>query len=130
MFRAFVLLLASAAATLKDCSSSSLGHITNLQMDPSAPASGQYAIVTMDYTLYAPVTGGTAKYEASFNGFPLTPTVNDLCTDVDCPLVSGPNHYQTAFQMGDGAIHGTLSATVTWNSPEAEILCWGFTVRI
>jgi hypothetical protein len=99
-------------------------------MDPVAPISGDYAVVTVDYTLYAPITKGTAKYEASFNGFPLEPTVNDLCTDVDCPLVSGANQYQTAFQMGDGTIHGTLGATVTWFSPEAEIMCWGFTVRI
>ena len=99
-------------------------------MDPAAPVSGDYAVVTVDYTLDAPVTEGTAKYEASFNGFPLAPTVNDLCTDVDCPLVTGPNQYQTAFQMGDGTVHGTLSASVTWSSSEAEIMCWKFTVRI
>lgn len=105
-------------------------------MDPSAPVSGEYAILTVDYTLDKDVQGGTAKYEASFNGFPLTPTIDDLCADLaestsPCPLLAGPIHYQSAVQMGDGATHGTLDAKVTWTDDlGTEILCWEFVVRI
>jgi hypothetical protein len=139
MFRFASLFLTTALAsqTVKDCSSSThIGHITSFTMDPSAPVSGQFAVLTVDYTLDKDVTEGTAKYEASFNGFPLTPTNNDLCTDLadstsPCPLLAGPIHYQTAVQMGDGTTHGTLDASVTWTDAQGtEILCWEFAVRI
>lgn len=130
-------LFSTGLKTMKDCSSSStIGHIQSLTMDPSAPSAGQYAIVTVDYTLDKLVTGGTAKYEASFNGFPLNPTTNDLCTDLadstsPCPLLAGPIEYMSTLQMGDDTTHGTLDAKVTWTSQDNEqILCWEFVVRI
>lgn len=123
--------------TMKDCSSSShIGHITSLTMDPSAPVSGQYVLISMDYLLDSDVTGGTAKYTASFNGFPFTPTVNDLCTDLaetntPCPLLAGPIHFESINQIGDGTTHGTIDAKVTWtDSANVEILCWEFVVRV
>jgi hypothetical protein len=132
-----VALFAQGLQTMKDCSSSNtLGHIQSLTMDPSAPVAGQFVIVTLDYVLDKAVTAGTAKYEASFNGFPLTPTIDDLCTDLadsttPCPLFAGPIQYMTSLQMGDETTHGTLDAKVTWTNQDSEqILCWEFVVRI
>ena len=128
--------LGLVSATMKDCSSAStIGHITNLRMDPAAPVAGAYTVVTVDYTLDTPVLAGTVKYELSFNGFPLTPTVNDLCTDLaestPCPLAAGPIQYTTTLQMGDDTIHGTLDGKATWTSQALEeIICWEFVVRI
>ena len=123
-------------STVKDCSSgSSIGHIQTLSMNPSAPVAGQFAIVTVDYLLDSVVTNGEAKYTASFNGFPLTPTTQALCPDLEkttpCPISPGLVHYEGSVQMGDGTTHGTVAATTTWyNQDGLEIVCWGFTVRI
>ena len=138
MLRSLVLLLGLGlvSATMKDCSSAStIGHITNLYMDPISPVAGGNAIVTVDFTLDTPVTAGSVQYEISFNGFPLIPTVNDLCTDLEgstspCPLPTGPSQYMTTLQMGDTTTHGTLVGKATWSTTEKEILCWEFAVRI
>jgi hypothetical protein len=121
-----------ASSTMKDCSKEPrIGHITNLIMDPPAPVAGQFAIVKLDYTLDKDVIGGKAKYEAFFNGFPLPPTTDDLCTDLPCPLLTGPIHYEEVVQMGDATTHGTLDAKVTWTDQDDEtIVCWEFVVRI
>ena len=139
MLRSLILLLGlgtMVSATMKDCSSTNtIGHITNLYMDPMSPVAGANAVVTVDFTLDAPVTAGTVKYEISFNGFPLAPTVNDLCTDLEgstspCPLPTGPSEYMTTLQMGDTTTHGTLAGKATWSTEIQEVLCWEFAVRI
>ena len=123
--------------TMKDCSMQThTGHITNLLMDPSAPVSGQYVNIIIDYTLDTTVTDGVATYTASFNGFPLTPTTQALCPDLEftstpCPINAGIVHFVSSSQIGDGTTHGTVAVTTTWKDQDNnEILCWGFTVRI
>ena len=133
----FLSLLQLSSGTVKDCSSTShTGHISVLTINPPAPASGQWITVHIEYTLDKTVTSGKATYTASFNGFPLNPTTNDLCTDMEptttpCPITSGLVVFEGISQIGDGSIHGTLVASTTWTDQDgSEILCWGFTVRI
>lgn len=129
--------MCSTLATMKDCSKeSSIGEITALTMDPPAPVSGSWVTIHVDYNLAKTVTGGKATYTASFNGFPLSPTTDDLCADLlntntPCPVSAGAVSFLGLSQIGDGSIHGTLAATTTWADQDgSEILCWGFTVRI
>ena len=131
------LLTSNVYGTMKDCSNSiSTGHITSLLMNPSAPVSGQYVTITVDYILDNTVTDGMATYTASFNGFPLTPTSEPLCSDLDktstpCPIIAGDVHFEGISQIGDGSTHGTIMVTTTWNDQNNnQIICWGFTVRI
>jgi hypothetical protein len=134
---AFMLCLLGAHATMKDCTPAvSTGHISSLTMTPAAPISGATVDITIDYTLSKTVTSGTATYTATFNGFPLPPTTNDLCTDMattttPCPINAGAVHFVGTSQIGDGTTHGTIAATTTWTDQDGEpVLCWGFTVRI
>ena len=131
------LLTTNVYGTMKDCSNSiSTGHITNLLMNPSAPVSGEYVTITIDCLLDNTVTDGTATYTASLNGFPLTPTTEPLCPDLDktstpCPIIAGDVHFETISQIGDENTHGTIVVTTAWNDQNNnQIICWGFTVRI
>lgn len=133
----FSSVVCSAYGTMKDCSSSfSKGHITSLTMDPSAPVSGEFVKITIDYVLDSDVTDGQAIYTASYNGFPLSPTTEPLCPDFEhtttpCPVYAGNVHFEGLIQLGDGSTHGTISATTTWNDQNAnQIICWGFNVRL
>jgi len=124
-------------STMKDCSVGyHIGHIREMSIDPVAPIAGEWVHITVDYDLDSLVTDGQAYYTASFNGFPLTPSVDSLCADFantssSCPLAAGPVFYQNWIQMGDGSIHGTLDASTSWSDQDGTpILCWGFTVRI
>jgi hypothetical protein len=122
--------------TVNDCSSTiHTGHIQSYVMVPSAPVAGQEIRIIIDYILDSPVTGGEAIYTASFNGFPLPPTTQPLCPDLEtttpCPIVAGPVHFEGTSVLGDGNTHGTLVTTTTWKDQDGnQILCWGFTVRI
>jgi len=129
-------LFTNVRSTMKDCSVGSTGHITSINMNPSAPISGQFVNITIDYTLDTTVSDGQAMYAASLNGFPLTPTTEPLCPDLEktttpCPINSGPVNFESTVQIGDGTIHGTISVTTTWRDQNNnQILCWGFTVRV
>lgn len=123
--------------TMKDCSiEPHTGHITSLNMNPSAPGSGDYVNIEIDYILDTTVTDGMVTYTASFNGFPLTPTTQALCPDLEytttpCPISAGNVHFISSSQIGDGTTHGTIVATTTWKDQDNnQILCWSFTVRI
>jgi len=144
MFRQFALftflqLFTSNAIynTMKDCSTPlDTGHIKSITMNPSAPVAGEFVNIIIDYTLDSSVTDGTATYTASFNGFPLTPTTQPLCPDLEytttpCPINAGDVHFEGSSQIGDASTHGTLVLTTTWvDQNKNQILCWGFTVRI
>ena len=129
--------LYSNYTVFQDCSNSAhSGHIVSMAMTPSAPVSGDWVLIDVDYNLDKSVTNGNAIYTASFNGFPLSPTTDDLCTDLanttsPCPINTGFVHYEGIAQIGDGSIHGTIVTTTTWNDQDNyQILCFGFTVRI
>ena len=122
---------------MKDCSTEShTGHISTLTMEPPAPISGEWVKIRVGYTLDKTITEGKATYTASFNGFPLAPTTDDLCTDMKttttpCPIQAGEVSFEGLSQIGDGSTHGTIVATTTWMDQDGEeVLCWGFTVRI
>ena len=121
---------------VNDCSATiHTGHIQSFEMVPSAPVAGQEILIIIDYILDSPVTGGEAIYTASFNGFPLSPTTELLCPDLEkttpCPITAGLVHFEGTSVLGDSSTHGTLVATTTWKDQDGnQILCWGFTVRI
>jgi hypothetical protein len=140
----FSLLIAAVSAKLpmysftamNDCSIGyHIGHIREMSLEPAAPIAGEWVHVMVDYDLDSEVTGGEASYAATFNGFPLTPSVDSICQDFAnttsvCPIAPGPVFYQNWFQMGDGILHGTLSASTSWSDQNGTpILCWEFTVR-
>ena len=137
MFSLIAFAFSSGLTSVKDCSSGShTGHITLITMDPPAPISGDWVTISIDYVLDRDVTGGTAVYTAAFNGFPLTPTTDDLCTDLKdtttpCPISAGKVNFAGLSQIGDGTTHGTIVATTTWKDQDGnQIICWGFSVRI
>lgn len=94
-----------------------------------------------DYTLYLnadfskEVNKGTSKYTVTYNFIPLSPTVNDLCTEISNSNISCPlnNHISSESK---GSIPSGLSGTTTikneWftdTTPEERILCMLFTIK-
>ena len=91
------------------------------------------------YTLYLnadvskEVTGGTSKYTITYNFLPLSPTINDLCTEISnsnisCPLI---NHISSESQ---GEIPTGLSGTTIiknewFDLNNNRILCMNFNIK-
>lgn len=94
-----------------------------------------------DYTLYLnadfskEVNKGISKYTVTYNYIPLSPSVNNLCTEISNSNISCPlnNHISSESK---GSIPSGLSGTTTikneWftdTTPEERILCMLFTIK-
>jgi hypothetical protein len=79
------------------------------------------------------VSKGTSKYTVTYNFIPLTPTINDLCTEIansniTCPL---SNHIssQSKGNIPDG-LSGTTVIKNEWlDDNNKRILCMQFTIQ-
>ena len=80
------------------------------------------------------VTGGTSLYSVTYNFIPLSPTTNDLCTEINnsnitCPLKAGVIGIQSKGSVPDG-LSGTTNIKNEWfDSNKERILCLQFTIK-
>jgi hypothetical protein len=104
-----------------------------LDIDPILPQTDYTLFLNADFS--KEVDKGTSKYTVTYNFIPLTPTVNDLCTEIASSNITCPlnNHISSESK---GSIPNGLSGTTTikneWfnnASPEERILCMLFTIK-
>jgi len=120
--------------TIKNCGiDTDLVQNIILSVEPVLPQS--------DYTLYVSgdlskeVTGGTSKYDVTYNFIPLSPSINDLCTEIKnsnitCPLTVGHIELQSKGTVPTG-VSGSVTIKNQWfDSVGARILCMQFNIKI
>jgi hypothetical protein len=113
-------------ASVRNCgSAAALYKITELRLEPAAPAPGQEVSLTLSFD--APegliVTDGTSIYDATFNFIPLTPVVKPLCGDVACPIEPGAHTNTTATEWPSG-VTGSFKSKMRWaTAAGTELLC-------
>jgi hypothetical protein len=114
------------------CSSAdALAHDFTVSVSTDTPTKGENVTTTFDFTLDAPVTGGTAHYAATLNGFPYTSSA-PLCDEVaksgdPCPLAAGHHHQES---VSAASTTGKIVLTITWTSDSGqEILCAQVTTK-
>ena len=126
MFTLVVLyFLSYGLGQVTDCNTTSLFHINSQNFQPDPPIVGQNATLWIDYTVPEglQINSGTAKYSVSINGIPLTPTTEDLCTQITCPQVPGTYNI-TSTSGWNGGISGKLVSIIQWyNTNNTELLC-------
>ena len=94
-----------------------------------------------DYTLYldgilnANITGGTSDYTITYNFIPLTPSTNDLCTEINKSNITCPLSLGLFASESKGTITSGLSGSVTiknqwFNENKERILCMLFNIKI
>ena len=97
----------------------------------STPTKNENVTTTFDFDLDAPITGGTAYYAATLNGFPFSSS-SPLCdetakTNDPCPLLAG-HHQEVSTALN--SITGKVVATITWKDQAgSEILCARITTK-
>ena len=131
-----ILTLSSASITqftMRSCGTSSdLAQNVILNVEPILPQS--------DYTLFLgadlsqTVNQGTSKYSVTYNFIPLSPSTEDLCTEISksnvtCPLL---NHIDVGSK---GSITDGLSGTVViknewFDVSGVRILCMQFNIKM
>jgi hypothetical protein len=122
---------ANAATTV--CSSpNALATGFTVAVSNDKPTKGENVSTTFDFDLPVAVTGGIARYAATFNGFPYSSTAL-LCDEVaktgdPCPLVAG-HHHQVSTSAATTS--GKIVVKITWNTESgAEILCAEITTKV
>jgi hypothetical protein len=95
------------------------------------PLKGDNVSTVFDFDLDAPITGGTAFYAASFNGFPYSsqaPLCDETAKSGDpCPLAAG-HHHQVS--TNTNTLTGKFVVKITWKDlAGAEILCAEVTTK-
>lgn len=127
MFTRILTLMALATntvATITDCSNGkSLFSIQGLGFWPDPAVKKENSTVSFAYTVPEPgFTGGTASYAATYNFIPISPTVEDLCKSVVCPILPGPYNMSTSSTFPD--LNGQLTIKLEWKDlTGAQLLC-------
>jgi hypothetical protein len=130
------LILASYASSLSsvvDCSKgASQIKINSMTFLPDPPIKSQNSTLTLALTNPSNILGGTATYSFTYNFIPLTPTVEDLCTQVPggCPILTGPLNIVSSYPI-DPSLSGTVVAKIVWkDTASVELLCVSITMKL
>ena len=116
--------LATATATIKNCGSKTLFKINSLGFWPDPAVKNANSTVSLDYTVPGPdpIRAGTAKYTVTYNFIPLTPTVEDLCTQTKCPILPGTYNQSASSNYPD--LTGSLTTKIEWfDESNQPLLC-------
>lgn len=118
------LLLGAGVGSMKDCGNG-LGRAPLLGFDstPADPRPGDNVSMWIAYDLPAPaILGGTATYSFSLNGIPFSPTVEDLCTQTQCPKEPGL-YNETSSSIFPSGVSGKIVAQIAWRDAD-DTLIW------
>ena len=130
---AFAALFAPSSSTVTDCGAgNSLFTINSQGFSPEPPTPNENATLWIDYTIPANtnIDSGTCVYSFTLNGIPFTPTTEDLCTQVACPLVSG-NYNLSSTSTWPGGISGKIVTKIQWyDSSKNLLLCSQTTEKV
>lgn len=118
------LLLASAAAFISDCDTSSIFRPTELALSPDPPLKGQPVTMTVKFDNPGPVvTGGTVTTSVTLNFIPFAPSEEPLCDNTACPIVTGANDRSTTSTWPDN-VQGSVVTKSVWTGSSGEsLLC-------
>jgi hypothetical protein len=119
--------------TYKSCGTSTdIAQKVIMSVDPVIPVKDYLFDLGADFS--KEVNGGTSVYSVTYNFIPLSPTTNDLCTEINnsnitCPLKVGTYGIQSKGTVPDG-LSGTVTIKNEWFNIEKErILCIQFTIK-
>ena len=136
LFTALVATLAILNATansVTDCSKgTSVFKFTSGSLLPDPVVPGQDSSITLNaiFPDGTNIDAGTAKYSFSFNGIPFSPTTEDLCTDVACPLLPGP-YTNTTTSVFPSGVSGKVNTRIEWfDTANNRLLCADVTAKV
>jgi hypothetical protein len=114
-----------ATASVKDCSNgASVFQLTDLSLTPSTPVRGQNLDMTVIFNNPGTeITDGTVTTTVTLNFIPFQPTVEALCTNTQCPLVSGTNDRST-YSVWPDNVSGSITSKIEWTALDGtQLLC-------
>lgn len=124
---ALATLVGTAFAGIMDCGTAPLFTITKLSQSPDTYVKpGDNTTLTLLYNVPSAgvqVTGGKATTSLSLNGIPFSPSSEDLCTKLPCPITPG-EHDGSSWTTFPSGVSGKIVSKVVWTNTEGkELLC-------
>ena len=114
------------APTVTDCGQGkSLFSINDLAFFPDPPVANQNATLRLGFSVppSKSIEGGTATYAIKYSFIPLTPTVEDLCTQTICPITEGSHTQESTSLFPE--LNGKVEMTTTWKDLSGtQLLCY------
>jgi hypothetical protein len=100
--------------------------ITELSQSPDTYVrGGDNTTLTLKYDVPNDLTvaGGTVTTSISINGLPLTPSTDDLCKSVTCPITPG-SHDGSSWTTFPSGVTGKIVSKVVWKDTDnKQLLC-------
>jgi hypothetical protein len=118
-------LFAASSATITDCSNgASVLKLTELGLNPATPVRGQPLDMTVKFDNPGPeIVDGTVTTSVTLNFIPFQPTVEALCSNTQCPLVTGANDRSTSSIWPDN-VSGSIVSKIVWTGVDgSQLLC-------
>lgn len=129
----FAALFTHSSSTVTDCGAGkSLFTIHSQGFSPEPPTPGENATLWIDYTIPDGTTidAGSCVYSFTLNGIPFSPSTEDLCTQVSCPLVAGEYNLSSTSVWPTG-ISGKIVTKIEWyDTSKNLLLCSQTTERV
>jgi hypothetical protein len=121
-----ILTAVNAGPAITSCSkATALFKIDALGFWPDPAVRNENSTISFLYTVPEPgITGigATAVYTVTYNFIPLTPTIEDLCKNIACPILPGTYNLSTSSTFPD--VSGSLVSKIEWkNQDGAQLLC-------
>ena len=119
--------------TYSSCGTASdLAQNLVLDVNPKLPVSDY--MLSLGADLSKEINSGTSTYDITYNFIPLTPTTNDLCSEINksnitCPLGRGVIGMESKGTIPNGVKGTTVIKNQWFNSDGARILCMKFTIK-
>ena len=124
ILQSLLIIVSIANAAITDCSKGkSLFSIQGLGFWPDPAVKNENSSVSFAYTVPEPgITAGSVKYSVTYNFIPLSPTLDDLCSQVVCPLLPGSYNQTTSSVFPD--LSGSVTVTIEWRDVSgSQLLC-------
>jgi len=126
------LFLAISTGSVTDCSNGvSLFKLTSMSFSPDPTVPGENSTLLLSMNIPQEITAGTVKYSLTYNFIPLTPTIEQLCSQtVLCPIRVGTLDTVSSFPV-DPTLSGSLSIRIEWSDPNAvSLLCVAIKTKV
>lgn len=116
--------LTPVTASVADCSKGkSLFQLMSMSFSPDPTVPGQNSTLLLSMKIPEEIYNGTATYTSTYNFLPLKPTVDDLCTTVQCPITEGTLDTLSTFPVDKG-LSGRLTINIVWaDLTGRQLLC-------
>lgn len=124
LFSFLALLFTSCSAIVTDCSNGlSVFKLTSMSFLPDPAVPGENSTLLLSMNVPEVVNAGTATYTTTYNFIPFTPTVDNLCDAIACPIQAGELHTYSSYPI-DSSLSGTIVIKIEWKDPDAkELMC-------